>query len=61
MIELKNQQQVFNADFKFIDINHHMNSNITNNWIKAKDAMEKKDFQDVFKCWAYNFKFDYTD
>lgn len=59
-MDLKVQQQIFNADFKFIHIITKLNSEITNNWIKIKNDMERKEYQDVFKCWSYNYTFDFT-
>lgn len=42
-MELKYQQQIFNADFKFISIINNLNSEITNNWIKIKNDMERRE------------------
>jgi len=50
--DIKKQSEIINSDLQFIEINTNINCEITNNWIKCKESMTKKEYQFVFDFWA---------
>lgn len=56
--DIKKQSEIINSDLQFIEINTNINCEITNNWIKCKESMTKKEYQFVFDFWAQNAEFE---